>query len=291
MKTRITIGSLMILVLAGMFWMDRYWGGYFICLVAMAITAAALHELFLMAAKNGAQPFRLTGIGFGAALLPYYVWSDVLNKPLGAQAFVAFIMAPLLGLILALMGRAITRPEGLGPQVRNIAITVFGVLYVALPMAFLVRTRFLTDEGWYLVMLVLAVTKASDTGAYFAGVALGRRKLAPRISPNKTVEGALGGLVASALASLGMSYGLGIRTLIDLGPIATTSFGLVVGAGSQVGDLTESLIKRSANTKDSGDMLPAFGGVLDLIDSFLVAAPVAYFLLAIFAKITRLGNT
>lgn len=285
MRTRLLFGTLIILALVFLFWMDLYHGGYFICIVAMAVTAVALHELFAMGRKVGLDPFGRTGIAFGAVLLPYYVWSEALQGLLGPQALVAFIMAPLLALILVLMARAATRHEGLEPQLKNIAVTVFGVLYVALPMAFLVRTRFL-GEGWDLVMLVIAVTKASDVGGYFAGSIMGRRKLAPRVSPNKTVEGAIGGVVASALVSFLMAYGMGIKTLISRGILATISFGVVVGVASIAGDLTESLIKRSTDTKDSGNLLPSFGGVLDLIDSFLVAAPVAYFVLSIFAKVT-----
>ncbi len=286
MRTRIIIGTFILLALVGLFWMDLFWGGYFICLVAIVVTGTALHELFTMAEKTGIRPFSTTGIAFGAALLPYYLWSEVLPGVLGPKAFVAFIMAPHLALILVLMARAATRPEGLGPQFTNIAATVFGVVYVALPMAFLVRTRFLNGEGWDLVMLVIGVTKASDIGGYFVGSLIGRHKLAPRVSPGKTVEGAIGGVVLSVIVSLVMAYGMNIVTLTGRGILATISFGIVVAVASQVGDLTESVIKRSTNTKDSGHMLPAFGGVLDLIDSFLVAAPVAYFVLSIFAKVT-----
>jgi len=187
--------------------------------------------------------------------------------------------------VLVLMAQAATRHEDLQPQLKNMAVTVFGVLYVALPMAFLVRTRFL-EEGWHLVILVIGVSKASDIGAYFVGSLIGRHKLAKRVSPNKTIEGAVGGLIASILVALLLGYGLDIHTLIDRGILATIAFGVVVGVASLVGDLTESLVKRTTHTKDSGDLLPSFGGVLDLIDSFLIAAPVAYFVLSVFAKVT-----
>jgi len=285
MQTRIAIGTLILLVLAAMFWMDIYWGGYFICLVAMVLTGAAIYEFFAMARMVGVAPFRTVGIAFGVALLPYYLWSDVLPGLLGLRAFAALILAPVFALILALMVSACSRREGLGPQLKNIAVTLFGVLYVALPMTFLVQTRFL-DEGWNLIVLVIAVTKASDSGAFFAGSLWGRHALVPRISPKKTVEGAIGGVFGSVIVAVIMAYAMSIRTLIDWGLPATIAFGVVVAIASQVGDLTESIIKRSVGAKDSGRMLPAFGGVLDLIDSFLVAAPIAYFVLSVFAKAT-----
>ena len=296
MRTRIIFGLLLAAALAAMLWLDLHkdWRGAPLCLVAMALTGAALHEFFAMVRNVGLVPFRLTGMGFGIVLLPYYVWTEELESPLGPQALTAFLLAPLLLLVLALMARAYTRSEGFGPQLKNIAVTLFGVIYIAVPMAFLILARFLTEttggnkEGWDLVMLVVAVTKSSDVGAYFVGTLIGKHKLAPTVSPNKTVEGAIGGIVMSVAAALIMVYGMKIKTFTNLEYelIATISFGIVVGIASLLGDLTESFIKRGTNIKDSGNLLPSFGGVLDLVDSFLVSAPVAYFMLAIFVKFT-----
>jgi len=289
MRTRIFFGAAIIAGIGVMFWLDLMFKGYFVCLAAMVLTGAGLHELFAMARRAGVHPFRVIGISFGVALLPYYLWTQLPPAWLGPSAFVPFVMAPVLALILASMAWATVRREGLEPQFRNIAVTVFGVLYVALPMAFLVCTRFLTEgaggrhEGWDLMMLVIGVTKLSDVGAYFAGSLLGRHKLAPRVSPKKTVEGAVGGVALSVATALVMVYGMGILTVSERGLLAVIAFGVVVSVASQVGDLTESLLKRSTGTKDSGNLLPSFGGVLDLIDSFLVAAPVAYLVLAVFS--------
>lgn len=296
MRTRIVFGMLLALALAALLWLDLHedWRGAPLCLVAMALTGAALHEFFAMVRNVDLEPFRLTGMGFGIVLLPYYVWTKELESLLGPQALTAFLIAPLLLLVLALMARAYTRGEEFGAQLKNIAVTLFGVLYIAVPMAFLILTRFLTEkphsagEGWDLVMLVVAVTKASDVGAYFTGTLIGRHKLAPKVSPNKTIEGAIGGIVMSVLVALIMVYGMKIQTLsgLEYGLVATISFGITVGIASMIGDLTESLIKRGTNIKDSGNLLPSFGGVLDVVDSFLVSAPVAYFMLAIFVKFT-----
>jgi phosphatidate cytidylyltransferase len=288
MRTRILLGTLLVLGLALLFWLDRHAGGLLVCLGGMALTGAALHELFAMARAADLRPFRGTGIAFGVVLVPYYLYCEDLENLLGTEPLVAFVIAPLLALILAVMARAVSRPEGLTSQFKNIAVTVFGVLYVALPMAFLVRTRFLAaEEGWLLLILVLATAKTSDSAAYFTGKLYGRHKLAPRVSPNKTIEGAAGGLVGSVLVAVAIVYGCDIQVLTRVGLYGTIAFGLLVGVGSQAGDLTESLLKRSAGIKDSGRVLPAFGGVLDLVDSFLVAAPVAYFLLATFASLLQ----
>ena len=125
------------------------------------------------------------------------------------------------------------------------------------------------------VVVFLVAAKTGDSGAYFVGTRWGRHKLAPRTSPNKTVEGTLGGLAASVVATLLAAW------LLRLGGGAGfwAMFGLLVGAVGQVGDLVESALKRSAGVKDSANLVPTFGGVLDVIDSPLLSAPVAYWLL------------
>jgi CDP-diglyceride synthetase len=157
--------------------------------------------------------------------------------------------------------------------------TTFGALYVGL-LAFVVRlghaappvpadaplARLSAEQGWIL-LLVLGVW-AFDTGAYFAGRRLGRRRFLAHISPSKTYAGLFGGLVAATLVCAAMLAGLGEppSQAIVLGPL--------IGLAAQAGDLSESLVKRAARAKDSGTLIPGHGGVLDRIDSFLFAAPV-----------------
>ncbi len=132
------------------------------------------------------------------------------------------------------------------------------------------------DLGIGYVLALVAVAKLGDAGAYFVGSNWGRRRLAPRVSPKKTVEGAAGGLAASLLS--GALLALLFR--LKGGVAFWLAFGIVVGVASQIGDLVASAIKRSAGAKDSGNLLPAFGGLLDVVDSPLMAAPVALWLLA-----------
>jgi phosphatidate cytidylyltransferase len=124
-----------------------------------------------------------------------------------------------------------------------------------------------SSRGPQIVLWLVLMVIAADIGAYFAGRSLGRRKLAPRVSPGKTQEGALGGLLMVALVAWGGALYFGFP------PLAAVAFGCAVGAFSIIGDLTESMFKRAASLKDSGALLPGHGGLLDRIDSVTAAAP------------------
>ena len=149
---------------------------------------------------------------------------------------------------------------------------VQGIIYIPLLLLFLVLIRNGTD-GMLWVALLLCVIFAGDTSAYYCGTYLGRHKLAPAVSPGKTIEGAVGGLAAN------LAVGAAFKALFlpDLPWVLGIIFFLVVGITGQVGDLFESALKRASNIKDSGGLLPGHGGFLDRIDALLFAAPVAYF--------------
>jgi len=151
---------------------------------------------------------------------------------------------------------------------------VFGVVYVGVLASYLVLLRKYPEGGSWLVVLS-AVTAGSDSGAYYFGSTFGKRKLCPNISPKKTVEGALGGLLCGLVAALVSA----ILLLENVNwPFVGIAAVLLTGVGI-LGDLTESVIKRGTGTKDSGTLLAGHGGVLDRIDSLLLAAPVLYYLL------------
>lgn len=152
----------------------------------------------------------------------------------------------------------------------------FGFLAFVYPVALFTFLYYLRElpQGVYWCFFAFLIVWVTDTGAYFTGTALGKRKLAPRVSPNKSVEGAVGGLVAALI--LGFVFWFffkeGALTAILLLSFATSIV-------SQVGDLFESALKRSAGVKDSGNLIPGHGGILDRFDSFLFALPVVYFAL------------
>ncbi len=162
--------------------------------------------------------------------------------------------------------------EGVGGAVAG---ACFSAVYVGVLGASVVLLR--EEFGAWTLLGALAAIKSFDIGAYFTGVSIGKRKLIPWLSPGKTWEGLIGGLIVSAAVAAGLSFGVG---WLHWG--AAAGLGAVVGLAGQVGDLFESVLKRNAGVKDSG-RLPGFGGVLDLLDSPLVGMPVALWLLRLAA--------
>jgi phosphatidate cytidylyltransferase len=151
-------------------------------------------------------------------------------------------------------------------------VTVGGVLYVGWLGSYLVPLRQLDEDGQWVFLAVFAAF-ANDTGAYFVGMALGRTPLAPHISPGKTVEGSLGGLLCGVAAVPLLSYALGL----DIDAAQAIPLAVLVPVAAQAGDLAESLLKRGAGVKDAGVLVPGHGGVLDRLDSLLFVVPMVYY--------------
>lgn len=184
------------------------------------------------------------------------------------------ILAGLVGSLLIIASLALNGYSVLQDVFRFLLAAGFASVYIAVSAAHLVLLRFHDQGGFWLLMLA-AIVAGSDTGAYYAGRAFGHRKLFPEISPKKTVAGGIGGLGAGMLAAL--LVGFFAPTPINIPALSLcASLLVVVGIG---GDLTESVIKRAVGVKDSGAILFGHGGVLDRIDSLLLAGPVLYYLL------------
>ncbi|WP_041231674.1 CDP-archaeol synthase [Deinococcus peraridilitoris] len=164
----------------------------------------------------------------------------------------------------------------------RIVYSVFGLLYIPWLLGYFLMLRYLqgADSGLVYLILPLIATFASDVGGFFFGYFFGRRKLAPEVSPAKTIEGAFGGLLLSFVIVFAVSRVVGLWAF-SWSIYDSLLFSLLVSSASQLGDLAESLIKRSLGAKDSGATLPGHGGILDRLDSLLFAVPITYLFLTV----------
>lgn len=237
--------------------------------LAAVLIAGGYVEYARLAIAVDLPAIPLVGVPASIALALLPVWTQPVTWPGGDVA--------LLVLAAAVVATFLTQMAAfrLETAARRIAGTLGGVLYLgALAGGLLaVRVRF----GVPALVWVLVVVKGMDIGAYFTGTAIGRHKIIPWLSPGKSWEGLAGGLILTAIVAAALNRVLGLDLAIPAAVVA----GLVLGVVGQVGDLCESLLKRDAGRKDSAALIPAFGGVLDLVDSPLVAAPVGYVLLAV----------
>ena len=213
---------------------------------------------------------RVASAAVGLPLLFLVLWAGGLV--FAAVAVVAALIA--LREMLDLLRRARTIRGG-GPVVLDGVRVLAGVACVALPFAALIALR-LDDAGlqWRWTALAFLVTFATDTSAYAVGRAVGRRKLAPSISPGKTWEGAVGGLVGAAAAAAALVV---LLDGIESNLLPAVALGLGIGVAAQAGDLLESKVKRLADAKDSGRLIPGHGGLLDRLDSLLPVFPLVYY--------------
>jgi phosphatidate cytidylyltransferase len=262
-------------------------GGLWVVGTVVIITLLAQREFYGMIEDKGAHPIVGFGLAAGAAL-PVVAY-------LGNEYHTTVLMTVtlLVVMILQLGRRQITE------ALASISGTFVGICYVGWLLSHVIvlrefhdvivaryseavaaRLSIVDDTGAFLLTYTLAAVVWSDAGAYFAGRAYGKRKLAPRISPGKTVEGAIGGVVGGTLC------GLVFKGIFDLwwpelsavlGWVAVLFFGILLSVIAIVGDLVESLLKRDAQVKDAGALLPGMGGVLDRIDAPLLAIPVFYY--------------
>ncbi len=189
----------------------------------------------------------------------------------------------LTALVGAVLLYQLAAQKDLTTTLTDAAVSMLGIFYVGWLLGHLILLRNL-DQGEYLIFFLFLVTWAGDTGAYYVGKGFGRRRMAPNVSPNKTVEGAIGGWLASVLvAVLAQRWFLPIISVPD-----SLMLGGLLGIVGQLGDLTESMFKRGAGVKDSGHFLPGHGGVLDKLDSLIFTAPVLYYYLIWVKQVGRL---
>jgi phosphatidate cytidylyltransferase len=294
----VAIPVILLLCIAGGLW--------FFCFVAL-ISALALSEYFAIARAKGARPLTGAGIAFGF-LINLSFYHDRLRASVGGAAESAGMAIPFpsqsqLLLIILLLAVALLSLIELfrndGSPVLNLSATFLGLLYISLffgtligirelfrPLDFPMLRYFPAESsfmdpaavgrvyrwGGYTVISVLATIWICDSAAFHVGSAIGRHKLFPRVSPNKSWEGAVAGFVTAVAAALGAKF----LVLDYLSVGGAVILGSIVGIFGQLGDLIESLLKRDAGIKDSSALIPGHGGVFDRFDSLLLVAPLVY---------------
>ena len=275
LKKRVTTALAIVPLPVAAIWFGEPW---FTVLVAVAAAIAA-SEFYRLGSETGASP--LTYLGVALAVLFIIGRNPDLLSLLAPHFDPGWLTSILLALALVLPAVWLYLRRRTGTVLANWVWTLGGVLYVGLLLGYLVSLRGM-DDGRNWLFLVILATAASDTAAFFIGRSFGRHRLAPRISPNKTWEGAVAGVVGAMALSLLFAAP---RLFGAANPLHIEGFvywqalllGVFVSVFGQLGDLAESLLKRRAGVKDSGGLLPGHGGILDRLDSIVFAGVVVYY--------------
>ncbi|MEW6101634.1 MAG: phosphatidate cytidylyltransferase [Candidatus Omnitrophota bacterium] len=265
---RIISASILILVVIASLWADHKFNFCSSCIIITFFIVLGLNEFFAMLQKKGLNNYKYVGTAIGA-VIPLSITFRF--EPTKSWELL-FIVLVLLSVFLMQFKR-----RSNSGVVIDISTTLFGILYVSWFFSFLIKLRYLSG-GIGLMATVLLVTKLGDIGAFLVGSRFGKTPLLPRISPKKSVEGAIGGLGFSILGAL-IS-----RTFLNFSLPHVIFLGIGLGMLGQLGDLSESLIKRDCGVKDSGSIFPGMGGMLDSIDSLLFTSPAFYFYMSAVLK-------
>ena len=277
-------------VVTGVFVSGHVWGFLGLMMVASLLS---VKEYFKMTVDGGMPSQPVWG-----KIVAYLYWI-VLAAMLadgGRDALDGLMQVDSVFVILVVMGGLIwqlRRPIDGKNTVIEVAVTTLGFIFVAVMFSFMARLLFVPDldeavPGAWLVLWLVAVTKFTDMGAYATGSVIGKHKMIPHISPGKTWEGIAGGVVFALIIGCGL-FALMPEPLAVLGSwFSVVVICLILSSLAVVGDLAESVLKRSIGVKDSGQTLPGIGGILDLIDSLCFTAPALYFILKLMGGFSSL---
>ena len=261
---RLATGSMLIALVIGVLFFAPLWA---FALVTVGFIAAALNEFFALVERKGILIERWIGLGVGL-LIPLSIYWEF--EPTKGWELFFMVLAFLVLFTLQL------RRQDSSQTIVGISTALFGIFYISWCFSFLIKLRLtsgpMLPDGRWLVALVILSTKAGDIGAYTIGSLLGRHTLIRRVSPGKTWEGSIGGLLFSLVGALALKPAF---PAISAGRLL--ALGLLLGFLGQLGDLSESMIKRDCQVKDSGILFPGMGGVLDVLDSLLFTSPIGYF--------------
>ncbi|MFC1808456.1 phosphatidate cytidylyltransferase [Candidatus Omnitrophota bacterium] len=242
--------------------------GWLFITISVLLIGLGLFEFFNMVSKKGIPVYKYFGVIIGC-IIPISMYFEF--KPSEGSQFL-LMTAVCLAVFLLQFARQKTEHALVG-----ISTTVFGVFYISWLLSFMVKLRVAPPyglDGRLLVIYILLVTKLGDVAAYFFGTAFGKHQLIPHISPKKSVEGTIAGFLTSFFVAISFKW-----LIAPVGIVHVLCLGLLLGILSQIGDLSESLIKRDCKVKDSGFIFPGMGGMLDSADSLLFTTPIFYFYL------------
>ena len=271
------------IVISALFSGNKFVSNFVFLVVMMTLAGVGLMEFYHLVEKRGLVCFKEWGIVGGLLLMAsefVYLAAGLgdVSRPAKANDFESsFLILFVLGLCLC---QFFSKSNTAG--ILAISTTLFGLMYVPWLLDFIQKINFFPfradtarNTGTYYVLYFILVTKFSDTGAYVTGSLIGKHKMIPRISPGKTWEGFAGAMVWSTAASV--IYAHVFRGhMPEMNWVHATLLGVILSIAAVVGDLIESLFKREAGVKDSGNFFPGIGGILDLLDSLLFNAPIMY---------------
>lgn len=238
-------------------------GGLYFLIALIVVSSLALQEFYLMIEKMGYKPLKIIGHIFSILLLIVVYNKDLIKQ---ADYFDLLIIIFLLSTVLFLLIVVISNYNFV-----DMALTAGGVFYISYFLSFLLIIEFLL-EGPLFILAIITSIWVCDSAAFFFGKQFGKHRFAPTISPNKTWEGAIAGLIFAGLSFMFFAYFFIDSISIQNGLV----LGLIIGTFGQAGDLFESKLKRHANVKDSSNLLPGHGGLLDRFDSLIFSAPLVY---------------
>jgi phosphatidate cytidylyltransferase len=286
LSTRLWMGTILIGLTVGVLVLDQWLAPWypFLFVLVLLLTLVGCHELLeLLGTARRPSPWlcytAVTGL-VAANWLPSISARLVPNLMMDRDPWL-WIVGVFALMVLAAFVVEMAAFQVPGESVTRVALIVWITAYLGLLPSFLVQLRWLPDletssknqRASAALMLAIFVPKCGDIGAYFTGRVLGRHAMAPTLSPKKTWEGAAGGVMASMLSALGIDR---LGPVVRGGWPSAAVLGAALGIVGILGDLAESLIKRDCRQKDASQVVPGFGGVLDVVDSILFAAPVAY---------------
>ncbi|MFN8532516.1 MAG: phosphatidate cytidylyltransferase [Dehalococcoidia bacterium] len=265
LRLRVISSLILIPILVGAAWFGEPW----VSIVVGAFVLAGAYEFMVLAERAGYYPLKLTGIVLAFLfLIAASVQANLLAASRQNVVPVALTVAVVAVLVIRLFRKDATEAFA------DWGVTLGGALWTGWLLAHWVLLRDFEPNGRSWVILALLLTFTSDTSAYTFGRTLGRHRLVPTISPSKTWEGAAGSLIVTPF----MAWALTVLLGLPVAPVPALGLGLAVSLAAQTGDLVESAIKRAAQVKDAGGLIPGHGGVLDRMDSLTFVAVVVYYL-------------